>query len=153
MWDNGGNDNYTASMHASQGLGHDFGTGFLLDDSGNDVYQAPGLSVGAGNQNGFGFFWDKAGDDSYAGVSGTTSAFGAGIFDVNFRNSIREQNLVLGVFLDTGGNDTYPTAATRAQNNTLWQVPRDDKMLPIQRGVGLDIEATPAANVTAPAQP
>jgi len=141
IWDLGGNDNYTATVHASQALGHDYGTGYLLDESGNDTYIGPGLSVGAGNNNGFGFFWDKAGDDSYAGIKGKNNAFGTASLDPALRNTVREGSVTLGVFLDTGGNDTYPAKTTREVNNTQWMMPRTDKTFPVQRGVGLDTEA------------
>jgi len=141
LWDMGGNDDYRATMHASQALGHDFGTGFLIDDAGNDKYQAPGLSLGAGNANGFGFFWDKAGDDSYAPSPGTAPFFGGASTEASARNAIRERNLTIGIFLDTGGNDTYPATFPPAQNNSQWTMARTDTMFPAQRGAGIDTEA------------
>jgi len=147
LWDSGGNDDYRATMHASQALGHDFGTGFLIDDAGNDRHEAPGLSLGAGNANGFGFFWDKAGDDTYAPSPGTAPFFGGASTEASARNSIRERNLTLGIFLDSGGNDTYPATFPLAQNNTLWTMPRTDAMFPGQRGAGIDVEASADASV------
>lgn len=140
LWDSGGNDHYVATSHASQGLGHDFGTGFLIDDSGNDKYEAPGLSVGSGNNNGFGFFWDKAGDDDYTRVRGTSLTFGTGRLEPAFKNSIRERNPSLGIFLDSGGNDSYPPKLARTGNNTSWLMPREETAFASQLGAGLDLQ-------------
>jgi hypothetical protein len=145
LWDEGGNDTYHATMHASQALGHDFGPGFLIDDAGNDRYQAPGLSLGAGNANGFGFFWDKAGDDIYAMQPGTVPFFGGAVIETARLNSIRDRNLTLGIFLDSGGNDTYPATPTHLRNNALWTLAETSKPpLPSVRGAGLDAEGAAA---------
>jgi hypothetical protein len=136
LWDEGGNDTYIATHNVSQGGGHDFGTGFLIDDAGNDRHEAPNLSLGGGNNNGFGFFWDKGGDDIYI-VGNNTSLGRASLPEQPF--SIRDRNLTLGVFLDTGGRDTYPTAIPQARENTLWTMAENNPPpLKVTRGAALD---------------
>jgi len=131
-----GNDKYTATMNMAQGAGHDFSIGWLHDTLGNDVYVAPNLSLGAGNANGIGIFWDEKGDDSYTS-SGTTlgkaNPPGGGLRDII---------LCLGLFLDTGGNDTYPAEIAIAGNNKAWHQfgEADHKTLPMTKGIGVDTE-------------
>ena len=131
--DEGGNDTYTAHMNMAQGAGHDFSIGFLTDRAGNDRYAAPNLSLGGGNANGLGFLWDRSGDDVYSVrpsiTRGRSSAPGGGI---------RERNLTLGLFLDTGGKDTYPGDIPAAANGALWTMGPADTS---SRGAGLDAEA------------
>ena len=131
-----GNDRYTATMNMAQGAGHDFSIGWLHDSSGNDVYVAPNLSLGAGNANGIGIFWDEKGDDSYTS-SGTTlgkaNPPGGGLRDII---------LCLGLFVDTGGNDTYPPEIATAGNNKSWSQfgEVEGKELLMTKGVGMDTE-------------
>lgn len=134
--DLGGNDEYIATHNMAQGAGHDFGIGFLIDEAGNDKHTAPNLSLGGGNANGFGFFWDKAGDDTYAS-SGTT--MGRGSIDNGVVGSLRERNLTLGIFLDTGGKDTYPTSMPYAHDNATWtQAQVAPHAIAAVRGAGVD---------------
>ncbi len=129
-----GSDRYTASMNMAQGAGHDFSIGWLHDSSGNDTYKAPNLSLGGGNANGIGIFWDEKGDDSYTS-SGTTlgkaNPPGGGLRDII---------ICLGLFADTGGNDTYPADVPIAGNNKSWSQfgETEGKRLPAVKGVGID---------------
>lgn len=109
--DGDGNDRYGAPMNMAMGAGHDFGYGMLLERAGNDVYQAPNLSLGAGNANGLGMFVDFAGDDGYE-ATGLTLGRGAEAP----ANSLRSRGLCLGVFIDLGGTDRYPTGVAYAKN-------------------------------------
>jgi len=146
LWDAGGDDDYRATHNMAQGAGHDFGPGFLIDHAGNDRHQAPNLSLGGGNANGFGLFWDRAGDDTY--VVNPSTTLGRASIEASGRNSIRERNLTLGLFLDTGGSDTYPTNLPWAKNNALWTMADSGPPpIPVMRGVGLDTEA---ANTSEP---
>jgi hypothetical protein len=139
LYDEGGNDDYTATMNMAQGAGHDFGPGFLIDESGNDRHEAPNLSLGGGNANGFGFYWDKSGDDVYIVQPSTT--LGRASIEASGRNSIRERNLTLGIFLDTSGADRYPAALPWAKDNALWTMAQSGgSSLPAARGAGLDTE-------------
>jgi hypothetical protein len=108
-----GNDRYAATMNMAQGAGHDFSTGVLIDHGGNDAYQAPNLSLGAGNANGIGIFMDRAGDDKYES-SGITLGRAAEAI----KGTLRSRALCLGAFLDLGGQDAYPAAATWAKNSS-----------------------------------
>ncbi len=135
--DAGGNDTYKATMNMAQGAGHDFGIGFLLDRGGNDRYEAPNLSLGGGNANGIGLFWDVSGDDVYVVAPSVT--LGSGTKDATVKGTLRERAVTLGLFLDTGGRDTYPAAIPAARNNAQWSM--QDAPLPAIRGAGLDIDA------------
>lgn len=109
--DLGGNDRYTAPMNMAQGAGHDFSLGVLIDRSGDDRYQAPNLSLGAGNANGIGLLIDVQGADSYVS-SGITLGRAAEAPE----GSLRMRALCLGVFLDLGGTDAYPSAVSGTAN-------------------------------------
>jgi hypothetical protein len=139
LLESGGNDRYTAEMNMAQGAGHDFTLGMLIEESGNDIYNAPNLSLGGGNANGFGIFWDKSGDDAYNVAAATT----LGRANVASRGSLRDHIPCLGLFLDTGGNDTYPQEYDFARNNSLWIQPgknTDDPLPEVELGVGYDTE-------------
>lgn len=138
--DEGGDDRYVATHNMAQGAGHDYSLGILFDAAGNDRYAAPNLSLGGGNANGIGIFWDRQGDDTYVVKPSTT--LGRASIEASGRNSIRERDLTLGVFLDTGGKDAYPADLPWARNNALWTM-RDSGAppLPVMRGAGLDTEA------------
>lgn len=99
-----GNDTFVADMNMAQGAGHDFSSGFLIDRAGDDSYKAPNLSLGGGNANGIGVFVDAAGKDTYE-TQGTTLGKG----NAATAGSIRERGLCLGIFLDLGGRDVYPS--------------------------------------------
>jgi hypothetical protein len=131
-----GDDEYNATKNMAQGAGHDFTVGYLLEDSGNDTYNAPNLSLGGGNANGFGLFWDRGGDDVYNVTAGTT----LGLANIGSRGGLRDFNLCLGMFMDTGGGkDTYPVDKPARNNKTWFQPGRNtDEPLETEVGVGLD---------------
>jgi len=135
-----GNDIYNAGMNMAQGAGHDFTLGVLIDEYGNDLYNAPNLSLGGGNANGIGIFWDKQGDDTYNVSAATT----LGRANVASRGGIRDHMLCLGLFLDTGGNDTYPQEEkySFAKNNNLWRQygTNTENPLDVEIGIGYDCE-------------
>jgi hypothetical protein len=130
-----GDDRYRATMNMAQGAGHDFSVGFLLDESGNDVYNAPNLSLGAGNANGFGIFWDKDGNDRYSVSADMT--LGRANVDAP-RGGLRDKMLCLGLFLDTGGKDSY--SKPFARNGKTWTQTglNEREPIPAEKGVGLD---------------
>ncbi len=130
-----GDDHYRATMNMAQGAGHDFSVGFLLDEYGNDVYDAPNLSLGGGNANGIGVFWDKDGNDSYNTSAATT--LGRANIDAP-RGGLRDKMLCLGLFLDTGGKDKY--SKSFAGNGKTWTQPgfNEQEPIPTEKGVGLD---------------
>lgn len=110
--DRAGHDTYFAGINMAQGAGHDFGYGYLLDRTGNDKYTGANLSLGAGNANGVGLFADFAGNDTYAAPGPT--AFG--MSNPSPEGSVRQIALSLGVFLDLGGQDVYPSGHSFARN-------------------------------------
>jgi len=144
--DVGGDDHYRATMNMAQGAGHDYSVGFLIDEAGNDRYEAPNLSLGGGNANGFGFFWDKSGEDTYSVHPSTT--LGRASIEASGTNSVRERDLTLGLFLDTGGHDTYPADIPATHNNARWTMADTGPkpQLPVMRGAGLDTEAPNTPN-------
>jgi hypothetical protein len=139
--DSSGDDHYMATKNMAQGAGHDFTLGTLIDCAGNDIYDAPNLSLGGGNANGIGVFWDKAGDDVYR-VSAATTLGRSNISGQ--RGGLRDYILNVGLFLDTGGNDAYPSdsAYDFAGNNRLWRQygTNTEQPLDVEKGVGYDCE-------------
>jgi hypothetical protein len=140
LLESGGNDIYNASMNMAQGAGHDFTLGMLIDENGDDIYHAPNLSLGGGNANGIGIFWDKHGADVYDVSAATT----LGRSNVASRGGLRDYILCLGLFLDTGGIDTYPADEKYgfAKNNSRWRQygTNTDQPLEVEKGVGYDCE-------------
>ena len=106
-----GTDTYRADMNMAQGAGHDFSTGYMLDRAGNDSYTAPNLSLGAGNANGIGVFIEFAGNDTYV-----SNGLTLGKASESTKGSMRERALCLGLFMDLGGRDEYPGAASWAKD-------------------------------------
>ncbi len=137
--DSTGDDHYTATKNMAQGAGHDFTLGTLIDCEGNDVYDAPNLSLGGGNANGIGIFWDKSGDDIYRVTAATT----LGRSNVaGKRGGLRDHIMCLGLFLDTGGDDTYPVKYDFTSNNKLWRQygTNTEHPVEVEMGVGYDCE-------------
>jgi hypothetical protein len=59
--DGKGNDTYYASFGVAQGLGHDFGVGFLEDDEGENSFRGGTLVHGAATNGGLGILVDSRG--------------------------------------------------------------------------------------------
>ncbi len=96
-------------------------------------------SLRGGNANGIGIFWDMRGDDNYKVAAGTT----LGRANIGSRGGLRDLFLNLGLFIDTGGNDTYPPALAFAGNNKMWTQRGTDEANPlplVELGVGVDAE-------------
>jgi hypothetical protein len=139
QWDGSGNDRYKATMNMAQGAGHDFTVGWLIDEAGNDVYDAPNLSLGGGNDNGIGFFWDKGGDDTFNVTAATT--LGRANITAPRGLGLRDYMLCLGVFLHTGsGKTAYPKDKPFAKPGTIWTQTglNESEPLSTEKGVGLD---------------
>ncbi|HVL39071.1 MAG TPA: hypothetical protein VM328_06740, partial [Fimbriimonadaceae bacterium] len=93
LFDLAGDDAYVVKYGAAHAIGHDYGVGFLLDRSGNDIYAGRDSRPGIGNANGLGIFIDGAGEDRYHGPPGAANpGRGSGS---------------LGLFVDLNGPDTY----------------------------------------------
>jgi hypothetical protein len=54
--DRGGSDFYYASFGVGQGMGHDYGVGFLEDDAGENRFRGGSLVQGASTNGGLGIF-------------------------------------------------------------------------------------------------
>ncbi len=136
-----GNDTYITESQCALGCGHDFGLGWLLDEAGNDRYEAKRLALGASNENGWGFFVDLAGDDSYKITTDGNNADSFGGGRLNKWGTMREDMPALGFFLDAGGADQYEGLPS-AKDNATWLYPRryPDLDLRSERGVGCDGE-------------
>jgi hypothetical protein len=126
LLDSGGDDQYTASTGA-QGYGRTGGFGWLIDQSGNDVYRTDsGQGFGSGVltadglvAGGAGLLTDLAGDDVYIGGTGCQAAGDAGglgsLFDGSGRDTYSAidqaqssaQHQAAAYFFDLAGDDSY----------------------------------------------
>jgi hypothetical protein len=123
-WDAGGNDVYHTRTVANLGSAWDEGVGYFLDDAGNDVYEAGGLSLGSAANTAIAIFVDGGGKDRY--VSGDARDTQGGTSDSSYH---KMQSL--GVLIDLGSaGDTYSRAD------------RKDGVLTWQRWFGLFLDAS-----------
>lgn len=141
LLDERGNDrhNVTATRrNAAVGLGHDYSIGWLIDLDGDDVYNAPNLSIGAGNAGGLGVFADAAGADAYDTFGMLT--FGTASVETP-GDPLRTFTGTFGIFLDRGEIDTYvrpmlPPVANDAEWTQTAHVEDEN-----EHGVGIDRSA------------
>lgn len=117
-----GNDVYRSAHEMVLGAGNDLSVGVFVDEGGDDEYSVGQLSLGVANANSTGIFVDGAGNDRYAVASTTCRALGAASMPA--WGNARETLPSLGLFMDLGGVDSYPTHCVRAANNSLWAGPR-----------------------------
>ncbi|MCK4304711.1 MAG: HEAT repeat domain-containing protein [Candidatus Eisenbacteria sp.] len=92
LMDEEGNDFYDAEVYA-QGAGYWYSLGLLFDGAGNDRYLATQYAQGAGIHLAVGSLWDVGGDDHYACKLGVTQG--------------TAHDLSVGLLLDESGNDYY----------------------------------------------
>lgn len=92
LMDEEGNDFYDAEVYA-QGAGYWYSIGLLFDGAGNDRYLAAQYAQGAGIHLAVGSLWDRGGDDHYACKFGVTQG--------------TAHDLSAAMFLDEGGDDYY----------------------------------------------
>ncbi|MCX7992527.1 MAG: hypothetical protein N2651_02530, partial [Fimbriimonadales bacterium] len=132
-----GSDRYLASMNMAMGAGHDFSIGYLIDFEGNDEYNAPSLALGGANANGIGVFVDLIGDDLYQ-TRRNEANFGRA--NPIGRGTLRERGFALGLFLDTGGSDSYPPNVEFAGNTRNWIIwaIQNERPNESQLGLGMD---------------
>ncbi|MCB1187339.1 PKD domain-containing protein [bacterium] len=108
LWDRSGNDQYIYTGIGGLALARDYAVTWLLDDSGNDIYESDSGCMGVGQINGFSYMVDYAGSDSYTVLS-TPVRFSLGsafIDDTDPGNN--DVTPTLGLFVDIGpGADTY----------------------------------------------
>ena len=143
-----GNDKYNTQLTpraTHTGTGHDFSTAWLVDDGGNDTYNAANLTLGAGNDNGYGFLVDNGGDDTYTSKGNHSLGIARSPNpDNNPRNASKIRTL--GLFLDVGGKDRYIRPdTTKPGDNKAWLQGRSQDNTPrrsLEHGVGTDGNGT-----------
>ncbi|MFH1144186.1 MAG: HEAT repeat domain-containing protein [Candidatus Eisenbacteria bacterium] len=92
LLDEQGNDLYNAEVYA-QGVSCWYSLGLLFDGGGNDLYRATQYAQGAGVHLAIGSLWDRGGDDQYVSRLGVTQG--------------TAHDLSAGWLLDESGNDSY----------------------------------------------
>jgi len=143
-----GDDRYnvgsTTAMNQYQGHARDGSIGISIDGDGNDQYLFRSHCGGSGDLVSLGLFWDRRGDDTYAvrpaddappdGFNGVPPMGSATKYDP--MRSFRDDMDAIGIFLDTGGNDTYPQGGEPTQGGTWTRHPH-----PHSWGFGADLES------------
>jgi len=127
LLEGGGNDQYEATITSSQGFGHDYGTGVLADDAGDDLYRYS-AALGRGNASGIGVVCDRAGSDRYEvpALAGSTTPERPGVF-------------CLGLFADLGpGDDVFPPDDPLAKPHSMWVRPEPGGDRTNSWGLGMD---------------
>lgn len=92
LLDEEGNDFYDAEVYA-QGTSYWYSSGTLFDGGGNDRYLATQYAQGAGVHLSVGSLWDRGGDDQYVSKHGVVQG--------------TAHDLSVAVFWDESGNDSY----------------------------------------------
>ncbi len=149
--DEAGDDHYKALQATSLGVGHDFSISYHIDKGGNDRYDCfrlekndkaeeqklyGGLMLGCGNETGMGLFFNIGGDDVYEGRADNMYG-GAYVSAPTVPDTIRNELLCLGVFLDVGGNDTYGMGFCKQNESWVREAPNRPG---VAVGIGLDTE-------------
>lgn len=150
--DENGDDTYEAKQATSLGVGHDFSSSFHIDKGGNDIYNCfrtekddkgedkripGGLMLGCGNDTGMGFLFNIGGNDIYEGFDERMYG-GAYVSAPTTPDTMRNEAVCLGIFLDIGGKDKY--GKDFAKENGSWL--RKDKSRPdVVIGIGQDTES------------
>jgi hypothetical protein len=106
--DNAGNDSYTMNSGLGQGGSHDFAASVMMDRGGLDRYVGSTSCNGCGLTNSVGLFFERNGNDIY-GADPNAGTLGGGRW-------ARDTGSI-GVFVDTGGDDSY---VGQAHDNRLW---------------------------------
>lgn len=151
-----GNDTHNATNLAAknqfQGHARDGSIGVFVDGDGDDGYDVNHNCAGSADLNSIALFWDRRGNDRYTFHPATlegppngwndTGAFGTCTRYAPF-HSFRDDLPSWGVFLDTGGKDTYANerpavgfTATPAADGATWR-PQPG---PHTYGLGYDLE-------------
>lgn len=135
-----GNDSYRSSHEVALGAANDLSVGVFVDEGGDDAYAVGQLSLGVAHANSTALFVDAAGNDRYTVASPTCRALG-GAYMPAWGNA-RETVPSLALFMDLGGNDSYPGHCTRVANDGLWAGPRAWPQLELrsERAAGIDGE-------------
>jgi hypothetical protein len=134
-----GNDRYNDRPDALErwaAIGRDGAIAVCVDAAGDDVWG--NLTGGHADLNSVALFWEVSGNDVYKRMqlfdpqAVGNRPFGSAVPYPPMRN-FRDRMLSAGVFLDTGGKDTYPQGMTAAENSE-WRLFTG----PLFWGYGLD---------------
>ncbi len=131
------------------GMAHarDGSFGVFIDGDGNDQYCPGHRAGGMGNYQAAGLFWDRRGDDIYFlrhGHNKTFMSLGYPQAELRDGSYVRPDMRIYGVFLDTGGTDTYQWDAGYEDDGVV--LPAADKkswhfyLNPWVQGEGRDLE-------------
>ncbi len=135
---NEGND---TAKNQFQGHARDGSIGVFIDGDGDDRYEFHTHCAGSGDLASIGLFWDRRGADRYGWRSAyrdssdwaTTPPLGSTTKYDPFR-SFRDDLPTWGIFIDSGGTDTYDTDGIGA-DGTSWRMNR----YPLAWGIGYDL--------------
>ncbi|MCB1215983.1 PKD domain-containing protein [bacterium] len=126
LWDHQGSDQYTYTGLGGCATASDYAVAWLLDNQGNDTYEADNACMGSGLKNSFSYMLDYDGNDSYTVLSAPVrNSLGTAYYD-EFDDPMdqdgdRDLTPTLGLFLDILGADTYslPESMLDRDGNTL----------------------------------
>lgn len=135
-----GDDTYIATNSTSLGAAHDGSLAVFVDEGGNDRYELGTLGLGAAHDNSSALFIDARGDDTYRVTDSSCRAMGVaqlsewGTYDEDVPN--------IGIFLDLGGKDQYPSLCLGSANDARWTWRRQYPNLKLrsETGAGIDGE-------------
>jgi hypothetical protein len=134
------NQGVTTTKNQFQGHARDGSIGISIDGDGNDRYLLKNLCAGSADLGSIALFWDRRGDDVYEATMeeglGDTAPFGSATTYPPFR-SWRDDLAAVGIFLDTGGRDSYrgdPRGDAGARDAATWS----ERKSPTSMGFGLD---------------
>lgn len=141
--DEEGNDKHLAeeNAHSSIAWAHDFTVGIVLDGAGNDCYRTKDGGLSYSINRSVSLLMDTGGDDEYTAEKVPRPGYAKNNEGFRARDGVSTyfaQTTSIGLFLDTGGRDTYWGAL---KNNTHWLDP-DDSPNRADRNfsVGMDCE-------------
>jgi hypothetical protein len=145
LLEGGGNDVYGGvfpRVNVTIAGGHDYTAVFLIDEAGDDMYLGSRITIGSGNANGMGFLVDNDGTDLYDAPS-LYSIGSAGLLEGDEPGSAKRKVYSLGVFIDAAGTDTYTMMMMPRMgvgNDTIWRGTNNDDPLvqEVELGTGVD---------------
>lgn len=138
--DESGDDLHAVAQNWGPAFGHDFTLAFLLDGSGNDRYECGGEGVGHSINRSVALCLEGGGDDGYAfktaGKHPGLANFDPRFLDRSVTSVYWTEPISVGLFLDTGGTDTYPAGVH--DDLVLTDEPGSDNVRARNRGIFVD---------------
>ncbi|MEK7468160.1 MAG: hypothetical protein AAB074_12155 [Planctomycetota bacterium] len=132
----------TTTKNQFQGHARDASIGISIDGDGNDRYLLKNMCGGSADLCSVALFWDRRGDDVYEVTMdkdmGEPGPFGSASMYPPSR-TFRDDLPAVGVFLDTGGKDSYsgdPRNAAGARDGAGWKENKSSQSF----GFGWDAE-------------